>query len=118
MAKTVNNYISISNVLSLSEGMAFGMRYGVGKMELHNCIKSLSRNFWVLENENSVPGVIARSPASNNVKAAFHAKMVLKDLKLGIAAAEEAELDASMGKIAQDAFKVVDEDPRTTVSNL
>lgn len=115
VGKIVNNYISINNVLSLAEGMAFGMRYGVDKMTLYNCVKSSSGNSWVLENKNSVPGVIGRSPASNNFKATFPAIMVLKDLTLGINAAQEVGIDASMGKNALKMFQVADEDPRTTV---
>ena len=49
VGKIVNNYISINNVLSLAEGMAFGKRYGVDKMTLYNCVKAFSGNSWVLE---------------------------------------------------------------------
>lgn len=115
VGKIVNNYISINNVLSLAEGMAFGLRYGVDKMTLYNCVKASSGNSWVLENKNSVPGVIARSPASNNFKATFPARMVVKDLSLGISAAEEVGIDATMGKNALGAFRRADGDLRTTV---
>lgn len=115
VGKIVNNYISINNVISLAEGMAFGLRHGVDKMTLYNCVKSSSGNSWVLENKNSVPGVIARSPASNNFRATFPARMVLKDLTLGINAAKDVGLDATMGQTALKTFAKADEDPRTTV---
>ncbi|CAK7233756.1 hypothetical protein SBRCBS47491_008719 [Sporothrix bragantina] len=114
VGKIVNNYISINNVLSLAEGMAFGMRYGVDKMTLYNCVKASSGDSWVLENKNSVPDVIARSPASNNFKATFPARMVLKDLGIGINAAEAVGIDASMGKNALKSFQIANDDPRTT----
>lgn len=117
VGKIVNNYISINNVLSLAEGMAFGLRYGVDKMRLYDCVKSSSGNSWVLENKNSVPGVIARSPASNNFRATFPARMVLKDLTLGINAAKEVGIDASMGETALKSFQKANDDPRTTVSH-
>ncbi|OAP57939.1 hypothetical protein AYL99_08677 [Fonsecaea erecta] len=118
VGKIVNNYISINNVLSLAEGMAFGLRYGVDKMTLYNCVKSSSGDSWVLENKNSVPGVIARSPASNNFKATFPARMVIKDLTLGINAAKEVGIDATMGENALKSFQRADQDPRTTVSAI
>lgn len=115
VGKIVNNYISVNNVLSLAEGMAFGLRYGVDRMTLYNCVKASSGNSWVLENKNSVPGVIGRSPASNNFRATFPARMVLKDLGLGIEAAREVGIEASMGQAAFKSFEKADNDPRTTV---
>lgn len=117
VGKIVNNYISINNVLSLAEGMAFGLRYGVDKMTLYNCVKASSGDSWVLENKNSVPGVIARSPASNNFRATFPARMVLKDLGLGISAASDVGISASMGQAALKSFQKANDDPRTTVSH-
>ncbi|KAL2825103.1 6-phosphogluconate dehydrogenase [Aspergillus pseudoustus] len=114
VGKIVNNYISINNVLSLAEGMAFGIRHGVDKMTLYNCVKASSGDSWVLENKNAVPGVIARSPASNGFRATFAPRMVVKDLGLGIAAAEEVGIDASMGRNALVRFQQADRDQRTT----
>ncbi|BCS28048.1 NAD(P)-dependent oxidoreductase [Aspergillus puulaauensis] len=114
VGKIVNNYISINNVLSLAEGMAFGIRHGVDKMALYNCVKASSGDSWVLENKNSVPGVIARSPASNGFLATFPARMVVKDLSLGIQAAQAVGIDPSMGRNALVRFQEADEDLRTT----
>lgn len=118
VGKIVNNYISINNVLSLAEGMAFGLRYGVDKTTLYDCVKASSGDSWVLENKNSVPGVIERSPASNNFRATFPARMVIKDLTLGITAAREVGIDATMGQNALKTFQKANADPRTTVSQL
>ena len=42
VCKTVNNCIGLSNIVTVAEGMAIGVNYGVDKMTLYKCIKGSS----------------------------------------------------------------------------
>ena len=116
VGKIVNNYISCNTVATVAEAMAFGIRCGVDKMVLYNAIKSSSGDSWVMDNKQPVPGIIARSPASNNFKATFRSHMVLKDVGLGVEAAKSVGIKSTMGEAALKVFAQVNDDPRTSVS--
>ena len=118
VCKIVNNYIGLSNIVVAAQGMAFGVRYGMDKETLYKCIKGSSGDSWVMDNAQPAPGVISQSASSNGFRAGFTPRLCIKDISLGIAAAQQVGIDATMGKLAVSMFKMVDQDPRTTVSLL
>lgn len=114
-AKIANNYISTSTTLLIAEAMAIGLRHGIDKKTLFDCIKVSTGNSWVFETVNPVPGCVPSAPASDNFRPGFKPFMVVKDITLGVDAARKVGVDPSMGMMCLQAFQKAAEDPRTKV---
>lgn len=112
-SKITNNYLSCSTLLLVAEAMAMGLRYGVDKMTLYNCVKSSSGHSWLFDNMQPCPGVIAHSPASNNFAPSFKPYLLVKDVTLAVDAAKEVGIDATMGETALKMYQKAADDPRT-----
>ncbi|KAJ8118894.1 hypothetical protein OPT61_g222 [Boeremia exigua] len=113
VAKIAHNYVSLCNNVTATQGMAFGLKYGIEKKVLWECMTDGTANSWVMGLEQPVPGLVAEAPSSNGYRRAFAASLSLKDLGIAMKSAEKVGLDLTVGKVAIEAFKVVDEDPRT-----
>ena len=116
VCKIANNYIGLSNQVVAAEGMAFGIRNGVDRKILYRCIRGSSGDSWAMEFAQPAPGVLAHSRSSNGFQPGFSTRLCVKDIALGIQAAQTVGINASMGEMALKAFKTAEEDPRTTVS--
>ncbi|KAF4460204.1 3-hydroxyisobutyrate dehydrogenase [Fusarium albosuccineum] len=116
VAKIAHNYITLCNNLVATEGMAIGLKYGIDKKALWKCITDGTANSWVMGLEQPVPGLVDEAPSSNNYKRAFAPALSVKDLTIGINSARKVGIDPTAGEAAIKAFRVVDADPRTTVS--
>ncbi|CAH0003922.1 unnamed protein product [Clonostachys byssicola] len=113
VAKIAHNYITLSNNLVATEGMAIGLKYGIDKKALFKCIREGTANSWVMGLEQPVPGLVPDAPSSNNYKRAFAPALSVKDLTIGINAAKKVGIAPTAGEAAIKAFKEVDADPRT-----
>ncbi|CAK7233701.1 hypothetical protein SBRCBS47491_008700 [Sporothrix bragantina] len=111
-AKISNNYLSFCNMLSIAEAMSIGIRLGVDKHILFNCIKSSGGNSATFHNFQPCPGVVPHLPSSNGFKAGFRPLMMAKDLGLGVEAGEQTGINATMAKTALETFKKAMVDPR------
>lgn len=116
-AKICNNYLSFCNMLSIAEAMSIGIRLGVDKHTLFNCIKNSGGNSATFHNFQPCPGVIPHLPSSNGFKAGFRPLMMVKDLGLGVEAGEQTGINAAMAKTALETFKKAMDDPRCKVSD-
>lgn len=116
VAKIAHNYVCLCHNLVASEGMALGMRYGIDKKALWECMTDGSADSWVQHYEQPVPGIVPEAPSSNGYRRAFGAQLSLKDLGIAIEAAKRVDLQPTVGEVAFRAFQRVDEDPRTKVS--
>ncbi|CAH0015667.1 unnamed protein product [Clonostachys rhizophaga] len=113
VAKIAHNYITLSNNLVATEGMAIGLKYGIDKKALFKCIREGTANSWVMGLEQPVPGLVPDAPSSNNYKRAFAPALSVKDLTIGINAAKKVGIAPTAGEAAIKAFREVDADPRT-----
>ncbi|EXJ74877.1 uncharacterized protein A1O5_01573 [Cladophialophora psammophila CBS 110553] len=113
VSKIANNYVAICNTTVTAEAMAFGIRQGVDKRTLYECIAASSGDSWVLHHNHVVPGVIPDSPSSNGFKLTFAPKMSVKDVSLGIDAAWDVGIYPSMGKAAVSLYQKAADNPRT-----
>lgn len=118
VAKIAHNYVSLSNNLVATEGMAIGLKYGINPQAFFECIRAGSANSWVMGLEQPVPGLVPESPSSNNYKRAFAPSLSIKDLTIGIDAAKRVGINPTAGEAAIKAFRRVDDDPRTHVSEI
>ena len=115
-AKITNNYLSFCNMLSIAEAMSIGIRLGVEKHVLFNCIKNSGGNSATFSNNQPCPGLIPHLPSSNGFKPGFRPFMMAKDLSLAVEAGEQTGINATMAQTALATFTRAMEDPRCKVS--
>lgn len=114
-AKISNNYLSGTNLLALSEAMAFGIRAGVDKQILAKVIHASSGSSWMADNLNPVPDILPNAPSSNGYKATFRHEMIVKDLGLGVDAAKKHNVVPRMGNVAIEQYKAAAKNPKLEV---
>ena len=103
--KICNNMLAGINALAAAEAMVMGERLGVSPETLYNVISTSTGRSYIFENSNPIPGVSASSPANNNFKPGFMAKLMLKDLRLSQAAAQSASTSTPLGAVATASFQ-------------
>ena len=103
--KICNNMLAGINALAAAEAMVMGERLGVAPETLYNVISTSTGRSYIFENSNPIPGVSASSPANNNFKPGFMAKLMLKDLRLSQAAAQSASTSTPLGAVATASFQ-------------
>ena len=105
VTKICNNMLAGINALAAAEAMVMGERLGVARETLYNVISTSTGTSLYFENFNPMPGVSATSPANNDFKPGFMAKLMLKDLRLSQAAAQSASTSTPLGAVATAAFQ-------------
>lgn len=105
--KICNNMLAGINALATSEAMVLGQRLGVSPDVLFDVISTSSGRSNYFETSNPMPGVVATSPASNNFKPGFMAKLMLKDLRLSQSAAQAVGSSTPLGAAATAAFQIL-----------
>ena len=103
--KICNNMLAGINALAAAEAMVMGERLGVAPETLYNVISTSTGRSYIFKNSNPVPGVSASSPANNNFKPGFMAKLMLKDLRLSQSAAQSASTSTPLGAVATASFQ-------------
>ena len=105
VTKICNNMLAGINALAASEAMVMGERLGVSRQTLYDVISTSTGRSYIFENYNPMSGVCANSPANNDFKPGFMAKLMLKDLRLSQAAAQSANTSTPLGAVATAAFQ-------------
>lgn len=116
VAKIAHNYVSLCNNVTATQGMALGLKYGIDKRVLWECMTDGTANSWVMGLEQPVPGLVPEAPSSNGYRRAFAPALSLKDLGIAVKSAEKVGINPTVGKVAIEAFSVVDNDSRTKVT--
>ncbi|EEU42002.1 uncharacterized protein NECHADRAFT_86146 [Fusarium vanettenii 77-13-4] len=111
-AKISNNYISCSVLLLIAEAMAIGVKSGVDPKMLHKIINNSTGQTFMGDNVCPVPNVVPHAPSSNAWRLGFKTQMFLKDLSLGIEAAQRESIEPTMAKAAYAVFEEASKDPR------
>ncbi|RFU28567.1 hypothetical protein B7463_g7785, partial [Scytalidium lignicola] len=83
-AKIANNSIAATSMLAMTEAIGAGIRAGIDKNVLYECIRSSTGQSWVLENMQPCPGLVPHAPSSNGYKATFLPFMMVKDVTLAV----------------------------------
>ena len=99
-AKICNNMLLAITMIGTSEAMRMAQKLGLDPQKFYE-ISSVSSGFnWSLNNYTPLPGVGAASPADNDYEGGFATALMLKDLRLAMAAAEEAGAAVPLGSRA------------------
>jgi 3-hydroxyisobutyrate dehydrogenase len=105
VAKGCNNMLLAVHMLGTCEALEMGARNGLDPSVLSEIMLASSGRNWSLEVYNPYPGVMATAPACNDYKPGFMVDLMVKDLGLAMAIAQESGVDNAMGKLAQAIFE-------------
>lgn len=90
-AKICNNLILGISMIAVSEGFTLAQKLGLDPKKFFEISSNASGQCWAMTSYCPVPGIIDKSPSTHHYQPGFMAKMMLKDLRLGQHAAEEAK---------------------------
>ncbi len=99
-AKICNNIILGATMVATCEGFALAEKLGLDPQTFYDIASKATSQSWSMTSYCPLPGVGPTSPADNGYKGGFAAALMLKDLKLAIAAAGDAGASVPMGAAA------------------
>jgi len=104
-AKLCNNMLLAIHMIGTCEAFAMAQKLGLDPQTFYDISSVSSGQNWSMTSYCPVPGVGPTSPADNNYEGGFATALMLKDLTLALAAAEEAGVDPAMGKRARELYE-------------
>jgi 3-hydroxyisobutyrate dehydrogenase len=108
-AKIANNYLlSICNVAT-AEAFNLGRKWGLDGKLLAEVINSSTGQNWASQFNNPLPGVSPNSPANLDYNGGFAIRLMKKDLKLAIDAAQECGAKMEFANRAEEVYTEVEQ---------
>lgn len=107
-AKICNNMILAISMIGVCEAFVLGEKLGLDPKKLFEIASTSSGQCWSLTSYCPVPGPVPASPANRDYKAGFTAAMMLKDLRLAQAAAQNAGAPTPLGAGAAQLYALFD----------
>ncbi|MEM6302920.1 MAG: NAD-binding protein, partial [Pseudomonadota bacterium] len=103
--KGCNNMLLAIHMIGTTEALEMGVRNGLDPKVLSQIMLASSGRNWSLEVYNPYPGVMENAPASNDYQPGFMVDLMVKDLGLALAIAENSGVDNRMGKLAGELYQ-------------
>ena len=104
-AKLCNNMLLAIHMIGTCEAFAMARKLGLDPQTFYDISSVSSGQNWSMTSYCPVPGVGPKSPADNNYEGGFATALMLKDLKLALAAAEGVGIDLAIGKQACELYE-------------
>ncbi|MCX4530872.1 3-hydroxyisobutyrate dehydrogenase [Streptomyces sp. NBC_00841] len=106
-AKICNNMLFGTTMTAVAESFVLAERLGLDAQRLFDIVTTSSGDSWALRNFCPWPGLVEGSAADNGYRANFAAALMSKDLRLALAAAEEAGVELPVSGRADELFRVL-----------
>ena len=103
-AKICNNMLLGASMIATCETFAMAEKLGLDLQTFYNISSKASGQCWSMTSYCPVPGVGPQTPADNDYQGGFAAALMLKDLKLAMAAAADAGANVPMGARAEELY--------------
>ena len=103
-AKICNNMILGATMVATCEAFALALKLGLDPQTFYDISSKASGQSWSMTSYCPLPGVGPQSPADNDYQGGFAAALMLKDLKLALAAAASAGAQVPMGTRAEELY--------------
>lgn len=100
-AKICNNMILGANMIATCEAFALADKLGLDSQVFFDIASKASGQSWSMTSYCPVPGVGPTTPADNGYQGGFATALMLKDLRLAMAAAADAGANVPMGERAE-----------------
>ena len=104
-AKICNNMILGATMAVTCEAFVLAQKLGLDPQVFFDISSQASGQSWSMTTYCPVPGVGPKTPADNDYEGGFAAALMLKDLKLAMAAAEQVGLELEQGEEAQEEYQ-------------
>jgi 3-hydroxyisobutyrate dehydrogenase len=104
-AKICNNMILGSQMIATCEALALAVRLGLDPQKFFDIASKASGQSWSLTSYCPLPGVGPETPADRGYEGGFAAALMLKDLKLAMAAAQGVDASVPMGSAAEALYQ-------------
>ena len=104
-AKICNNMILGATMAETCEAFVLAQKLGLDPQVFFDISSQASGQSWSMTTYCPVPGVGPKTPADNDYEGGFAAALMLKDLKLAMAAAEQVGLELEQGEEAQEEYQ-------------
>jgi 3-hydroxyisobutyrate dehydrogenase len=105
VAKMCNNMLLAVHMIGTCEALALADKNGLS-MQTFFDISSKSTGYnWSLNDYTPAPGIGAKSPADNGYEGGFASALMLKDLRLAMAAIEASGATAPVGRHAAEIYE-------------
>ncbi|WP_299308394.1 3-hydroxyisobutyrate dehydrogenase [uncultured Croceicoccus sp.] len=109
-AKICNNMLLGIQMIGTCEAFKLAERLGLDAQNFYDIASVSSGQCWSMTSYCPVPGVGPQSPSDNDYDGGFATNLMLKDLRLAMAAAKSAESATPMGERAKELFEDHDAD--------
>ncbi len=104
-AKICNNMLLGATMAATCETFVLAQKLGLDLQTFYDISSKSSGQSWSMTSYCPVPGVGPETPADRDYEGGFAAALMLKDLKLAMAAAEEAGAYTPMGGEAEELYQ-------------
>jgi 3-hydroxyisobutyrate dehydrogenase len=108
-AKACNNMVLAASMAAVGEAFVLAESLGLDAQVLFDVLTTSSGRCWAVEVNCPVPGPVPSSPANRGFEGGFASRLMLKDLRLALEAAEEGGVNPSIGRRALDVYEAVAE---------
>ena len=103
-AKICNNMILGATMIATCEAFRLAEKLGLDLQTFFDISSQASGQSWSMTSYCPVPGVGPETPADRDYQGGFAAALMLKDLKLAMAAAADAGANVPMGALAEQLY--------------
>ena len=104
-AKIANNMLLGATMIATCEAFLLAKKLGLDLQTFYDIASKASGQSWSMTSYCPVPGVGPESPADRDYQGGFAAALMLKDLKLAMAAAQDANASVPMGAAAEALYQ-------------
>ena len=109
VAKMCNNMLLAIHMIGTCEALKLAERSGLDMQKFYEISSKSTGYNWSLNDYTPAPGVGAASPADNGYQGGFAAALMLKDLRLAMAAAAESGATVPLGEHATAIYEAFNE---------
>ncbi len=103
-AKICNNMLLGASMVATCEAFKLAENLGLDLQTFYDISSKASGQNWSMTSYCPVPGVGPQSPADNDYQGGFASALMLKDLRLAMAAAADAGANVPMGDLAEKLY--------------
>ena len=104
-AKICNNMLLGASMIATAEAFNLAMRLGLDAQVFFDISSKASGQCWSMTSYCPVPGPVPSSPSNRDYDGGFMAALMLKDLKLAMAASQAAGASVPMGALAESLYQ-------------
>ncbi len=104
-AKICNNMLLGASMIATAEAFNLAMRLGLDAQVFFDIGSKASGQCWSMTSYCPVPGPVPSAPSNRDYDGGFMAALMLKDLKLAMAASQAAGASVPMGALAESLYQ-------------